>query len=405
MPRDRTCYASPAVTRSINITSVEDDASQEALIAIISDSFDFPRPWADQFAERVGRDSFRAVHVNGELAGGLSLLPMGQYFGGRAVPMTGISTVAVTPHHRARGAATAIMEHAVRELHEDGCPLSTLYPATQTLYRRSGYEQAGSRWEVRVKLSTIGICDRALTLRPVDGEADLTAVRALHEQRARENAGNLDRRDFNWLRIKSRRDVEASAYLILDREEPQGYCYLGKGKSKRMPFSLEMRDCAITTSAAARRLLTFLADHGTMADAVTWFGSALDPLLHVLPEPSWQARLDTPWMLRIVDVEQALTARGYAPGASGEVHLEVRDDLLPANNDRFVLSVSDGAGEVTRGGSGAITIDVRGLAAVYTGYRTPLEARQLDLAEGDEAALRALGTLFAGPLPWMSDMF
>ena len=110
----------------------------------------------ERFLKWIGAENFRAI---GD-AGGLILIPMAQYYGGHAVPMTGIGAVAVSPEFRGRGAATKLMRAAVREMHDEGMALSTLYPATEPLYRRAGYEQAGVQFAVRIALTSIPFTDR-----------------------------------------------------------------------------------------------------------------------------------------------------------------------------------------------------------------------------------------------------
>jgi predicted acetyltransferase len=111
------------------------------------------------------------------------------------------------------------------------------------------------------------------------------------------------------------------------------------------------------------------------------------------------------WLLRVVDVRAALTGRGYPPGLETEVHLAVRDEVCPWNNGRFVLTVADGRGEVREGERSDVILDARGLAALYTGYLTPAALQQVGLAAGEPRALAAAGLPFAGPAPWMPDMF
>ncbi|MBI3925782.1 MAG: GNAT family N-acetyltransferase [Armatimonadetes bacterium] len=71
---------------------------------------------------------------------------MAQWFGGRAVPMTGIAGVAVAPEARARAVGRALIRETLQELHKEGVALSALYPSTLPFYRASGYELAGSRF-------------------------------------------------------------------------------------------------------------------------------------------------------------------------------------------------------------------------------------------------------------------
>ena len=110
-------------------------------------------------------------------------------------------------------------------------------------------------------------------------------------------------------------------------------------------------------------------------------------------------------MLRLVDVPAALQARGYPPDLHADLHLDVRDDLLPANSGRIVLTVEDGHGRVRPGGAGHLRLGVRELAAIYTGFMAPAEVRALGAIEGSADALALAGAIFAGPRPWLADMF
>jgi predicted acetyltransferase len=111
------------------------------------------------------------------------------------------------------------------------------------------------------------------------------------------------------------------------------------------------------------------------------------------------------WMLRIVDVPGALKARGYSPGLTAEVHLSVRDDVLPHNHGRFVLQVADSRASVQRGGDGTLHVDIRGLAAMYSGHLSPAELKAAGYLDGPDEDLAAATAIFAGPTPWMPDIF
>jgi predicted acetyltransferase len=48
---------------------------------------------------------------------------------------------------------------------------------------------------------------------------------------------------------------------------------------------------------------------------------------------------------------------------------------------------------------------MRGLASLYSGFRSPLELAIAGLATGSEEQLLALEPVFAGSAPWMTDHF
>src|SRR5919108_5211877 len=87
------------------------------------------RTWANteevaEWRERLVGENTRVVRRDGRVIGGLTLIPMGQFFGGRSVPMTGIGGVGVDPGERSTGAASTLMREVLSELHTQGVALS-----------------------------------------------------------------------------------------------------------------------------------------------------------------------------------------------------------------------------------------------------------------------------------------
>ena len=127
--------------------------------------------------------------------------------------------------------------------------------------------------------------------------------------------------------------------------------------------------------------------------------------LYALAEQDVKVPLRLDWVVRIVDVEKALTQRGYPLGLNAEVHLEVQDGQLPWNDGRFLLRLEDGRPTVIRGGEGRLKLDGRTLATLYTGYLTPVELRVAGRLEGSDSDLALAQLAFSGPRPWMPDIF
>jgi len=96
---------------------------------------------------------------------------------------------------------------------------------------------------------------------------------------------------------------------------------------------------------------------------VRWRSSVVDPLTLLLPEQTDKIRYLGHWMLRVVDVSKALEKRVYPLGIETELHLEVKDTTR--EQWKICLSVSNGQGEVKKGGLGELKLDVRGLAPLH----------------------------------------
>ncbi len=376
----------------------------DRLAAILSEAFTAPSDGVRRRMDRLGTQRLRVLRRGGSVQAGLWLLDMGQFWGGRPVPTTGVAAVGVAPESRGGGTGFALMKSVLEELRGRGVALSALYPATQTLYRKAGYDQAGVRYSLEVPANLIGVRDRTLPVRPLT-EADLPAVRDAYTAFARERSGHLDRCEPIWHRIRRPNEEEAKAYGVVEGGRLTGYLYFTAHK-EASGYDLRISDLAASTGASARRLLTFLADHSSLARKIHWpVGSLAHPLIHLIPEQRYRATLADIWMIRVVDVKAALEARGYPMGARGSLALEVADDVLPGNAGRIVLEVAEGRGRVSPGGDGALRVGARGLATLYSGFLTPWELSLAGLLEGEAGALGAAAAVFGGPAPGMPDMF
>lgn len=387
-----------------------------ALLDILAPTFNFARGQGERYSQIVGEKNYRIVRSGKEIAGGCALLPMGQFFGGRSVPMMGVAAVGIAPEHRGQRTATMLMQAVLKEMRAKRWPLSGLYPATLSLYRRAGYEQAGVRYEIRIPAKTMIFPSHwrtnDLQVQRITPK-NHAAIEELYRVRAASTAGNLDRSPFIWHRVRSPRGQTAQGFMAVNpaTRKPEGYTYYVQKECVEAPYSLHATDLVATTPAAGQRLLSLLADHRSMTHEIIFHGTPDDPIIKLLPERNYSAKLLDHWMLRIVDVKAALIARGYASCVKAQVHFEVTDGLLKQNSGRYVLTVEDGAARVEKGGRGDIQIDIRGLAALYSGHASPNELLAIGLiapmsrTRKSNEQMELAAAVFAGPAPWMGDMF
>jgi predicted acetyltransferase len=113
-------------------------------------------------------------------------------------------------------------------------------------------------------------------------------------------------------------------------------------------------------------------------------------------------------MLRIITIDAALTARGYAADAESDVLIEVTDDVLPENAGLWRLAVSRGSAHVERASAtpaGALRLDIRALATLFTGHVSAATLRQRGLLEGPTSAERALEACLPPSGAWLAEAF
>ncbi|WP_414563728.1 MULTISPECIES: enhanced intracellular survival protein Eis [unclassified Anabaena] len=356
------------------------------------------------YMPRIGVDNLRAIYQDQQIVGGLATIPMGQWWGGQRVPMTGIAAVGIAPEYRGDGAAIALIEEAVKELSDQEVPISVLYPATQRLYRKAGYEQGGSYCTWEISPDSIQLQDKSLPLQPVIAKNHYV-FHDLYQQQAKLTDGYIDRHPAIWQGVTQPDHQETVySYLIGDTDQPQGYIIFTQERTKDGAI-LRVRDWTMLTHAAVRTFWKFVANHRSQIDKVQWKSSVVDFLTLLLPEQTAKIKNQERWMLRIINVVKALEMRGYPPGIDAELHLEIQDNLLVANNGKFILSVANGRGEVTKGGKGELQLDIKNLASLYTGLFTP---QQLQLSGKIDATATGLGAatqIFTGNSPWMADFF
>lgn len=383
--------------------SKPEDAQQLGLILNQCFNSQLSSGW-QTYSERIGLENFRLIRQAGQVIGGLGILHLGQWYNSGRVPMAGIAAVGIAPEQRGTGAAVELLIHTLKELYASGVPLSTLYAATMPPYRRVGYERGGISCGWELATDSIQLTDRSLTMHPVI-PIHQEVFYDLYHQQAKVANGNLDRDRAIWEGIVAPSEADMLyAYLIGSEVRPEGYIIFTQ-KQQDDSCLMYIWDWVVLTAAAVRRFWTFVADHRSIIKKVRWRSSVVDPLALLLPEQTDKVCFLSHWMLRVIDVSKALEKRVYPLGIETELHLEVRDDLLLENSGKFVLSVSDGQGEVKKGGLGNFKLDIRGLAPLYTGLLTPHQLQLGGQLEAEETASLIATQLFAGSLPWMPDNF
>jgi predicted acetyltransferase len=344
----------------------------------------------------IGASAMVGAFDGGRLVGSARYHRMRQWWHGRAIPMAGVAGVKVAPEERGRGVGRAMMAALLRQIAEQGFPVSVLYPATVPLYRAAGWEIAGGQYETVLpsrSLTTIaaaasdpadgGAVPGLRRATPADAEA-VAAVQDLVHARLR-YCGPSTREPWelrDWLD-----DPEHFAYLADD-----GFLSYRWGRSADPIFGVDeitVNQLVAGSAATARAFWRILASHATIADRVrAWLGPG-DPVQWLTRD--WDARTDqfTAWMLRIVDAPAAIAARGFPASATLSVPLVLADAALPANAGQWRLDISGGAGRLARSADqpagDALRLGAGGLAALFAGASLPA-LRLAGLAAGGNSA-------------------
>ncbi len=364
-------------------------AQLPAYVQMMSEVFNAPRAACELSTGRM--DAHWVVAEDARIQAGFGIYRCAMHMCGADVPVAAVAGVAVAPEARGGGLAGGMMAAALDAFRAEGLPIAALYASTLGLYRKVGYEQAGTRVEHRIRTDAIGLADRRLPVRRVEGAEIAGLVRAWGVVRN----GQLVRSEGLWARVYSPFVGVTQSYIVGDGE---GWAVIWQDTTgPHVPW--KVRDWGWRTPAAARRLWTLLADAGTMNDHVQWPGPPTDPMETLLPAVGTEVVGVDRWMVRIVDLPGALTARGWAE--DGAIDLDIQDETMPENAGRWQLQVRDRRATVVRGGEGTTAMHIRALASLYTGWHTPDDLAAIGMIDDPGG----IGTLFRAPLPWCADTF
>ncbi|MFO8076311.1 MAG: GNAT family N-acetyltransferase [Actinomycetota bacterium] len=374
-------------------------------VALVQIATSFGRALDDALAERtrtrLGEGQLWGLEEDGVLAGHCRLLPSAHWLGGRAVPSLDVAALAVPPEHRGRGVASAMMREAVAVGRARGDGLSVLYPSTTRLYRRLGWEHAGSLTRYRVPARVVPT--PGPTPRRGDEPTDWPAIRDCHAAFAATLQGAAVRSEERWAELAGL----AHRYVLDDPDAPGRLEAYAVVEHEPIPGSwqhtLRLADWAATTPRGLAALATLAGSHGTFARDVVLVDVAPPRWAAVLDEQDLAATGGLAWMARGVDLPAAVAHRGFPAGLALAVTLRVDDDLAPSGPWR--LEVADGRGTLSGAPGADVRLGPRAVGPLLTGFRAASELAALGLLRGPAEALALLDAAFAGPPPVMLDFF
>ena len=329
-----------------------------------------------------------------------------------------VTSVTVTPTHRRRGLLRAMMIRQLNDLHAAGEPTAALYASEAAIYPRFGYGIAATGFAVTVERDHAALrttVDMANRVAYVDLEEATSRLPAIHDRALRDRPGVMSREPGMW-----RQATVFDAARMRQRFGPRQAVVVDDDRGYVLYRMKPDPDDDVPPGGTVRVEELMAAD--AEAEAVLWsyiFGLDLmrymeaanrppdDPLRFLLVDPAREVRrFSSNLYIRIVDVVQALTARGYA--AADRMAIAVEDSVCDWNDGCWLLETHpDGASCRRSDHAPDLRMNVTELASVYLGGVTAswLGAAGL-IEERTPGALRRADRLFSAPLPpWNTTMF
>jgi predicted acetyltransferase len=333
----------------------------------------------------------------------------GHWFGGRLVPSSGVAGVAVAPEARGRGLARDLLRTILRAARERGALISTLFRTAPALYRRMGWEQVGSlTWTTLPSAALAGLRPPPEMELHAAEPADVPAILHTYRRIAEQGNGLLERSGplFDTSPDAVLAGHDGISVAVGPSGEVEGYASWSRGRGYDGDARLTVPDLLGLTGRATARLLGMLGSWSSVTPTLALRLPDPDPVWLLAPVAGAVVESAQPWMLRLVDAAGAVAARGWPAYLSGSVDLDISDPVCPWNAGRHRLVLDGGEGRLEPGGSGAVRLDVCGLAVLYAGSATPSLLRRAGLLQGGDPGTDSwLTGATAGPVPALLDHF
>ena len=308
-------------------------------------------------------------------------IPFKMRFNGNGVLADGVTLVSTDPGYRRRGIVRELISRLLHQSKDNGVPISILWASMGAIYQRFGYGLGTTfvEYDVEPRYVRFQFGERAPGhTKLLDKDGALPALREIYRRYTADGSGLLHRGDELWqlmFRAPPNQKLYAAVYYDPD-EVPTAYC-IYRSKWQELDTTpeadqvLEVFDFGWIDIDGYRGIWEYLAGHD-LANRIRWYRVPEDdPAPAMMLEPRMlQRRTGDGIWLRIVDVEDALRARGY--DWPGEVTLGVVNDDICSWNDGCYRVASGGAEvEVERLADSAevdIELDPSALAGLVSGH-------------------------------------
>jgi predicted acetyltransferase len=326
---------------------------------------------------------------------------------GGQLPCAGVTWVGVLPSHRRRGLLRDFMRQQLDDVRGWGEPIAALWASEAAIYGRFGYGLAAPGLSAKSVRARFALRSQppAATVRLVDAEEAYRLFPPVYERVRPVRPGMLTRTETWWKELRLadskewRRGASKKFYASVEVDgEVEAYAtYRVKSDwDDNLPNGdVRVLEAIGATPRAELALWAFLHEIDLTARVEVYQLDPATPLLLAARDPrALTLKLGDGLWLRLVDLDAALKARSYKPGAS--VVLEVSDDLCDWNAGRY--RVGDDAGRTED--TADLALDTADLAAAYLGGFDFHRLVHAGLAaERREGAAEAASILFRTDLP------
>jgi predicted N-acetyltransferase YhbS len=364
-----------------------------------------PSPWAAE-EEKTYRDRMKffetAVNLiaeeDGRTLAAVAALRMRQNVRGLVHDMAGVASVSSHPSARRRGLVRGLLDRLLRQMRDEGCGVSALYPFRPSFYARFGY---------------VGIPRRRTATFAPEGLAHLTRAELPGEVERLSMSEGFEAYDGLTRRLL----LERHGFSVFDETRTAGFRddkqWLAIARVDgevvgALPYRITeygadlIAGDMLTTGPLGRALLLqFLGRHVDQVArvVVTISTDEVPELWGTDLAVTTEGRVDHPRkggpMVRALD----MPALSGTPVGPGDVTIEVPDDELIGGVWR--LTSEEGRLTVAKGSTPTATLTAAGFSGLLYGVLDPVEVFTRGLGELSPEAIAPLTTLFPRQMPYL----
>jgi predicted acetyltransferase len=365
----------------------------------------FPSPWRDEDQERyrqrmVYYESATSLiaEEDGRSLAGVGAFPMRQNVRGAIFDMAGVASVASHPDARRRGFVRALLERLMRQMRDQGCAVSALYPFRPSFYGRFGYVGLPHRRTATFPPSGLGHLLRAelpgtverLPMREAFDALDGLVLRLLTEQHGWAVYDDVRKAEFRedpgWVAV-ARAGGEVVGAVVYRIDQYGG--------------DMVAQDILTTGPLGRALLLQFFARHVDQVERIL-VTVGIDDVpelwatdLNITTKSEVTSPRSSAPMARVLDLE----ALSGMPVGDAVATVEVVDD--PLIQGTYRLAGEGGGLTVTKAASPQATLTAAGLSGLVYGVLDPIDVETRGLGRIDPDAMAPLRGLFPRALPYL----
>jgi predicted acetyltransferase len=335
--------------------------------------------------------------IEGQSVGTACVFPTQMWLSGVPVEMGAVAGVTTHPNHRNKGVFAAMMRYLIDRMAHEELAISALFPASHAIYQKFGYAPAAIWQAYSIKPENLLLFTGANQVRPFE-PTDLPTIRSIYRGGQLSRAdGRLTRLTAWWDSLVSEKNRTGNNYIVVyDDEGVEGYLKYTITDEK----VLKVREMLVYSDAAYRGLWSYMAAQPDVV-SIDYIAPADEPVFHLLNIPGDSHGGNRGWifddiyhgtstfMLRIVNVVEALTSRFYPQDMMGNRILKIYDPQIPANEKPIKFRLVDGRPETepAEDQTPQIETDMVTFSQIFCGFLSPEKARGLGKLQTDDESV------------------